>query len=105
MNIATDLLNTILRAKSEVLRDIASGRVPATVKSFSELHDYVDANYYGGAFGHPDSRVLPPKYFDCSDEACTFWNAVQDEVDAWIKRGLRDRREGLRRNVSYKGES
>ena len=38
----------IERSKLEILQDIASGVVPGTVSSFSELHDYVDANEYGG---------------------------------------------------------
>ena len=31
---------------AEIDGDIRSGHVPATVASFSELHDYVDANDY-----------------------------------------------------------
>lgn len=38
----------IEQAKTEILADIASGSVPKSVSSFSELHDYVDANEYGG---------------------------------------------------------
>ncbi|SEF34310.1 hypothetical protein SAMN05421837_107315 [Amycolatopsis pretoriensis] len=36
------------RVRSEVADDIAMGTVPADVKAFSDLHDYVDANEYGG---------------------------------------------------------
>ena len=67
---------TIERAKAEILADVASGTVPRTCASFSELHDYVDANGYGGAFERP---------FDNGDT--DFWNAVQDAVDSWIKGG------------------
>lgn len=66
------------RAKKEVLADIASGRVPASVASFAELHDHVDANEYGGACEGG---------FDGSDESTAFWNRVQGEVDAWLKAG------------------
>jgi hypothetical protein len=52
------------------------GTVPTTCASYSELHDYVDANGYGGAFEH-----------DFDNEETDFWNAVQDAVDAWIKTG------------------
>lgn len=38
------------RAKKEVLYDVNAGTVPRSVKSFSELHDYADANAYGVAF-------------------------------------------------------
>jgi hypothetical protein len=67
---------TIERAKAEVTRDIDRGTVPDTVASFSELHDYVDANGYGGAFEQ-----------DFDNEQTDFWNAVQDGVDAWLKAG------------------
>lgn len=36
------------RGKAEILEDIATGRVPASVADFASLHDYVDANEYGG---------------------------------------------------------
>lgn len=64
------------RAKAEILKDIAKGVVPDSVASFSELHDYVDANWYGGAFEGE---------FDASDECLYFWNRVQGEVDEWLK--------------------
>jgi hypothetical protein len=67
------------RAKREILEDIASGIVPHHVGSFAELHDYVDANGYGGAFEEP---------FDPSDWGHSFWNAVQSELDRWIKAGM-----------------
>ena len=76
MNQTLDLQETIQRAKAEVVRDIEKGTVPDTVCSFSELHDYVDANSYGGAFEQ-----------DWDNEQTDFWNAVQDAVDAWLKAG------------------
>ena len=42
------LEETVERMKHEILADVKLGKVPATVKAFSELHDYVDANEYGG---------------------------------------------------------
>jgi hypothetical protein len=72
----TTLEQTIERAKTEILADVASGIVPRTCASFSELHDYVDANGYGGAFEH-----------DFNNEETDFWNSVQDTVGAWIKGG------------------
>jgi len=38
----------IERAKMEVLVDVAAGIVPVTNASFCQLHDYMDANGYGG---------------------------------------------------------
>lgn len=72
----TTVEQAVERAKSEVLADVASGIVPETCASFSELHDYVEANGYGGAFEH-----------DFDNDETDFWNAVQDAVDLWIKSG------------------
>ena len=71
-----ELRQVVERAKTEILADVAAGTVPSTCASFSELHDYTDANGYGGAFERP---------FD--NEETDFWNAVQDAVDRWIKQG------------------
>ena len=38
---------TIEHMKAEVMAEIASGRIPDSVESFSDLHDYVDANEFG----------------------------------------------------------
>jgi hypothetical protein len=81
MNDATAVGVVVEIAKSEILADVRSGRVPATVASFAALHDHVDANCYGGAeesWAEGDSAV---------DEMVAFWNAVQNELDAWIKAG------------------
>lgn len=72
-------LPVVKNVKLEVLRDVRSGLVPRTCSSFSELHDYVDANCYGWEDG--DS-------FDPGDEEfVNFWNRVQDAVDDWIRQG------------------
>ena len=73
---ADELRRVVERAKAEILADVAAGTVPSTCASFSELHDYTDANGYGGAFERP---------FDNNET--DFWNAVQDAVDGWIKQG------------------
>jgi hypothetical protein len=71
-----DERQVVERAKTEILANVASGIIPSTCASFSELHDYVDANGYGGAFERP---------FDNNET--DFWDAVQDSVDRWIKEG------------------
>lgn len=77
----------IARSKREILADITSGRVPATVTRFATLHDYVDANEYGGAC---EDTVL------CADDDSNiaecqantdFWNDVHLELDLWLQRG------------------
>ena len=78
---AGELHQVVEQAKAEILADVAAGTVPSTCISFSELHDYTDANGYGGAFEGP---------FDNNET--DFWNAVQTAVDGWIKQGgLRER--------------
>jgi len=64
------------RMKREVLADVRKGVVPVTCKSFSALHDYVDANCYGGFCeeGFDETKV---------DEI----NAAQAAIDLWIKAG------------------
>lgn len=63
--------------KAEILADIESGRVPPTVSTFSELHDYVDANEYGG-------MCDPTQHASWSNESVC---AVQDIVHAWLVAG------------------
>jgi hypothetical protein len=41
-------MDYISRGKAEILEDIHAGIVPADIKCFGDLHDYVDANCYGG---------------------------------------------------------
>ena len=59
---------TIDTAKGEILKDVVNGHVPATCKTFSELHDYVDANEYG----HPDIKIAV---------------LLQEELHKWIVGG------------------
>jgi hypothetical protein len=49
---------SIERMKIEIIKDIEAGRVPASCPSFSSLHDYVDANYYGGFCDDVEMQIL-----------------------------------------------
>jgi hypothetical protein len=69
----------VAATKAEILVDIANGTVPATVSTFSELHDYVDANMYA-------DELICNRLMD-GDEYLSFINAVTDEVDAWLRAG------------------
>jgi hypothetical protein len=102
---------TIARMKSEILAHIASGRVPATVASFSELHDYVDANCYGGfCDDEQSSRILElqderdslteeqernwskaGELDELQEEFTHFVNQTQNAIDAWLKAGGHNR--------------
>ena len=65
--------------KNAIKADIENGVIPTAVTSFSELHDYVDANEYViEAF---DGKIsFSQKWFK---EA----NLLMDIVDQWLKDG------------------
>jgi len=72
---------TVARACAEIWHDMEDGTVPREkIRSFSDLHDYVDANGYGGAFEDWAWRDFDPQPMDMD-----FWNKVQDQCDKWIK--------------------
>lgn len=85
-------MSTLAEAiKNEILTDMSNGVVPYTVNSFSELHDYVDANCYGGLcnervmdglisfFGGRDADEAMP------DGLMAYINNAQDIVDGWLR--------------------
>lgn len=69
------------RIKAEVVEDVRGGRVPADVATFSELHDYVDANDYFD-LGGDDCPLDPGR-----EEDCTVLNAASSIVDGWLWSG------------------
>jgi hypothetical protein len=92
----TRLDRAVIRAKREILDDVSVGRVPIDVSDFAELHDYVDANEYGGLCDPAlegseqwRSEVVGPDDDDDegNDRWITFGNALQDRVNAWIEGG------------------
>jgi hypothetical protein len=68
----------IEKAKKEIIEDIRNGVVPSSVADFGELHDYVDANCYGGIC--EDDFIIVNDDDDIDDI-----NHIQDELDKWIK--------------------
>lgn len=72
----TELKKRFKRGKKEIQLDILDGTLPKDVKSFSQLHEYVDANKYGGFFD-PDYKLT---------YSYTFENDVQTLLDHWIKK-------------------
>lgn len=69
----------VARAKREILADMRAGKVPTMTQRFAMLHDYVDANGYGGFFemDFVDDEGI-------SEKNTAFFNAVQDELDLWL---------------------
>lgn len=83
----------IERMKKEIIDDIKAGRVPADCSSFSALHDYVDANCYGG-FCEDNKLQALIEHFGGRDEdegmpdtLMVYLNAAQNAIDRWIKEG------------------
>ena len=85
------LWSVIASMKLGIINDINAGIIPPIVKSFSDLHSYVDANEYGGfcidtfaeqlieLFGGRDEDEGLP------DDYVAFMNEAQNIIDAWIK--------------------
>lgn len=72
--------------QSGIRLDIDSGIVPRSVTSFEDLHDYVDANEYGG-------EPLTSLEEALGEDRTTYINILNsstDLVDAWLRAGRRD---------------
>ena len=90
---APTLDESIERMKQEIIEDIKAGRVPADCPSFSTLHDYVDANCYGG-FCEDDVMQALTDHFGGLDEnegmpvsLIDYLNDAQNAIDLWLKEG------------------
>ena len=99
----------IERSKAEILEDMAHGPVPVTVASFSELHDYVDANEYGGLCEDgfwtlpedaTDKEIADNDGFYLIGKHLDLANAVQDAVNLWITSG--DARRAFQATDAYR---
>ena len=67
----------VQQARQEILQDVIAGTVPRATRSFSKLHDYTDANWYGGGFDD-----------ELSNEAgIAVLNEVQQDVHKWLASG------------------
>ena len=69
-----------------IKEDIHRGVLPSSVTSFSELHDYTDANMYLLDENHPDPRVGSFWEWDELDVqgVCDRFNATADIVNDWL---------------------
>lgn len=83
----------IERMKQEIIDDVKSRLVPADCPSFSSLHDYVDANCYGGFCEDEEMQALTD-HFQGSDEnegmpstLINYLNDAQNSIDHWIRGG------------------
>jgi hypothetical protein len=77
--------------KAEIVLDIQTCRVPVTVANFSELHDSVDANCYGGLCEDDTADAMIDHFGgrDCHEGMpegmMNMINTAFDTVDAWLK--------------------
>ncbi len=73
----TAIGEAIEQAKREILQDVQREIIPDTITTFGELHNYVDANEYGGL-------TIDAEHGTMSTEAA---NIVQQAVHVWIQAG------------------
>jgi len=76
-----DTKSLIERIRAEVIEDALDGTIPSTVRDYSELHDFVDANGYGGLFDDD----CPLKAGSQAD--MDIINDASDSVSGWLHRG------------------
>lgn len=88
------LFEVIEQMKNEIKADVVFNAVPASVTSFSQLHDYVDANCYGGFCdddGIMDELIAlhggRDEHEGIPDAALAFMNAAQDAINTWLGTG------------------
>jgi hypothetical protein len=71
--------------KTDIIKDVLDGIIPTNCKSFSELHNYVDANEYGGLCN--SSSPFHIEKFASMQIAIEAANIAQIEINCWIKAG------------------
>lgn len=87
------LAESIERMKREIIDDIKAKRVPADCPSFSALHNYVDANCYGGFCEENEMQTLMDHFGELNEEEgmpaalIDYLNEAQNSIDRWIKKG------------------
>lgn len=74
-------------AVGEIIADVRKGIVPKTVTTFGELHDFVDANEYGGLCDGEMMDALRASLDGNEEEVMVFANKLQDAVDGWLRGG------------------
>jgi hypothetical protein len=90
---ATSEDELVRKMQLDILTCVQQNIIPSTVKSFSELHDYVDANCLGGLCddvmaeimiqcygGRDEHEGMPQGMLDTINNA-------QNAIDEWIKKG------------------
>jgi hypothetical protein len=74
MKTSRSKMDRINLAMDQIKSDMKSGKVPESIDNFGDLHNYVDANYYGG--------FLEDDY--TQTETLKFENEIQLELNYWL---------------------
>jgi N12 class adenine-specific DNA methylase len=79
-------------AKEEIAADMANGTIPASVRSFAELQDYVDANEYVNDAERPDRQIGPlgKKLEWKNTDYIQFTAELIESLDQWLQTGSPD---------------
>ena len=81
--------------QAEVLQAVRAGLIPPNVASFTDLHDYCDANCLGGTEVLLDRLGEEIGHEAALDQLGRLLNTAQQIVDRWIKAGgIRDQTKG-----------
>jgi hypothetical protein len=80
------------RIKKDILADMSAGVVPRSVKTFSQLHDHVDANCYGGSEALLDELDAAAPDTDEGHTAALnalvdLMNPAMEIINAWLAGG------------------
>lgn len=72
--------------KRQIQQEIAAGRIPPTVTDFARLHDFVDANEFGGLCEDDGewNRLFPRTSTAEDDAFCEAANRVQAALGQWL---------------------
>lgn len=86
------VLDLAEKIKSEIIEDVLAETIPENIASYSALHDYVDANCYGGTEAMLEAMDNAGDQTEESHVAnlnaiCDIMNEAHNIVDAWIKSG------------------
>jgi hypothetical protein len=88
----THMSRAVERGRKQILEDLAAKTFDVSIKTFSDLHDYVDANRYGivdGTENDWDFDLGVPMYANetMSDEFQDRANDLQSALSEWIEAG------------------
>jgi hypothetical protein len=84
------IARAIALGKRQIQREIATGRIPPTITDFAALHDFVDANEFGGLCEDDGewNRLFPRNSPAEADTFCEAANRVQHGLGEWLASGI-----------------